>query len=109
MSLETITIKNREYPKPSIDRMKRKQVKKLKPVLERVQGEDLDAIWDLVGLMVPGLPVSVLDDLDMGQCKDLLESSGVAKFSTETPADAADAAAEGEAITAGESLASTDS
>lgn len=109
MSLENITIKNREYPKPSIDRMKRKQVKKLKPVLERVQAEDLDAIWDLVGLMVPGLPVSVLDDLDMGECKELLESSGVAKFNSGKPAEGEAAAVDGEAITAGESLASTDS
>lgn len=106
---KTITIKNREYPEPSIDRMKRKQVKKLKPAMERMKNEDMDAIWEMVGLLVPDLPPAVLDDLELGECKQILEDSGIAKFSNDKPAEGEDAAAEGDAITAGESLASTDS
>ena len=99
MTLPTIEIRGTKYPEPAMDRMKRKAVKKLKPLLTRLQDEDLDALWDLVGAMVPDLPAKDLDDLDMGECKDILTVAGVAKFNTEADPD----------ITAGESSASTNS
>lgn len=104
MSLPTITIANKQYPEPSIDRMKRKQIKKLKPVMARVEAEDLDAIWDLVALMVPDLPAATLDDLDLGDCKKILTDSGVVKFN-DGATDAEDTEGEGTGITAGESSA----
>lgn len=105
MSLPTISIKGKEYPEPSINRMKRKQIKKLNPVLKRVQNEDLDAIWDMVSLLVPTLTASVLDDLELGECKEILEQSGVVQFSKEAPEEPVDS----DAITVGESSASTNS
>lgn len=100
MAEKKITIRGKEYPEPHIDRMKRKAVKKLKPLLAKMQGEDLDALWDLVGVMVPGIPAADLDDLDMGECKDILTTAGVAKFSDDAPDPE---------ISAGESSASTNS
>lgn len=110
MTLEnpTITIREKTYPEPSMDRMKRKTVKKLKPALERMKNEDLDALWELVGLLVPGLNGATLDDLDMGECKGILQDAGIAKF--ERPED--DAEGDGDAedgITPGESSALTNS
>ncbi|WP_346921693.1 hypothetical protein [Glutamicibacter creatinolyticus] len=106
MSLETITVNGHEYPKPSIDRMKRKQVKKLKPSLERLKNEDMDAVWEIVGLLIPSLSAAKLDDLELGECKEILTNAGIAKFDDdkaktdqETP----------EGITPGESSASTNS
>ncbi|MGP9782527.1 hypothetical protein ACT3UQ_08715 [Glutamicibacter sp. AOP12-B1-11] len=109
MSLPTIEIKGKKYPEPSINRMKRKQIKKLNPVLKRVQGEDLDAIWDMVSLLVPGLTATVLDDLELGECKDILAKSGVVTFEDDKPADGESEPADSDAITVGESSASTDS
>lgn len=106
MSLPTITIRSTEYPKPSLNRLKRKQVKKLKPVLSRVQNEDLDAIWDTVGLLVSDLPATVLDDLDLGECKDIIEAAGVAKFSDDRETEPS---SDDDEITVGESSASTNS
>ncbi|MGO1319931.1 MAG: hypothetical protein ACTII7_07795 [Galactobacter sp.] len=106
MSLPTITIRGKKYPQPSLDRLKRKQVKKIKPVLTRVQNEDLDAIWDTVGLLISDLPSTVLDDLELGECKTIIEAAGIAKFSNdEEPASGAD----DDEITVGESSASTNS
>lgn len=105
LSLPTIEIKGKEYPEPSLDRMKRKQIKKLTPVLKRVQGEDLDAIWDMVALLVPSLSATVLDDLDLGECKDILSKSGVVNFTEDKPEPDADP----DAITVGESSASANS
>lgn len=111
MTLENpmTTIRDKQYPEPSMDRMKRKAVKKLNPILERVKGEDLEGVWELVGLLVPGLPVSTLDDLDLGECKQILEDSGIMKFSGKdaTDADGEDDAEDG--ITPGESSALTNS
>lgn len=100
MAEKTITIRGKEYPKPHLDRMKRKQAKALRPLLERLQNEDLDALWDVTGSLVPTLPKKDLDDLEMGECKSILSVAGVAKFDTD--ADAPE-------ITAGESSASTSS
>ena len=99
MALSQITIKGKKYPKPSIDSMNREQVRKLKPALAKMQGEDMDALWDVVGQLVPKLPKATLDALTIGECKDILTKAGVAKF--DQPAD-------GE-ITVGESSASTGS
>lgn len=68
------------YPAPHIDRMKRKAIKKLKPLLAELQGEDMDSLWELVGALIPGRPAKDLDDLDLGECKELLSGAGVAKF-----------------------------
>lgn len=100
MAEKTIEIRGNTYPAPAMDRMKRKSVKKLRPLLTRLQEEDLDALWDLVGAMVPDLPVKDLDDLDMGECKSILTIAGVAKFDTESPDPD---------ISVGESSASTNS
>lgn len=99
---KTITIRGEKYPRPHIDRMKRKQAKKLKPVLAKVQAEDLDALWEVVGILLPGLPAKVLDDLDVGECKQIMTTSGVAQFNAPADEDEAD-------ITVGESGASTGS
>ncbi|MGP5219501.1 hypothetical protein [Arthrobacter rhombi] len=110
MTLEnpTITIREKTYPEPSMDRMKRKTVKKLKPALERMKNEDLDALWELVGLLVPGLNGATLDDLDMGECKGILQDAGIAKF--ERPEDDAEGDDDAEdGITPGESSALTNS
>lgn len=80
MSVSKVEINGKSYPKPSLDRLKRKEVKKLKPALERLKNEDLDALWELVGLLVPTLSAAALDALDMGQCKEVLTEAGVAKF-----------------------------
>lgn len=105
---KTIEIKGKTYPEPSIDRMKRKAIKKLQPNIDRLKNEELDALWDLVGLLVPGLSVAVLDDMELGECKKLLNDSGIVKLEdADTGKDDADA--EGEGITPGESLALTDS
>jgi|GEM_PF-3839444 len=98
---ETITINGKEYPAPHIDRMKRKQAKKLKPLLGKLQGEDLEALWDVVALMIPSLTPSALDDLDLGECKAIISRAGVAKFDDVQP--------DGDEITVGESGASTSS
>ena len=98
---ETITINGKEYPAPHIDRMKRKQAKALKPLLGKIQGEDLDALWDVVALMMPSMTKPAVDDLDLGECKRILSAAGVAKFDDAAPVD-------GE-ITVGESGASTSS
>ena len=96
---KTIEIKGKSYPEPSLDRMKRKAVKKLQPNLDRLKNEDLDALWDLVALLVPTLPGAVLDDLELGECKGILAESGVVQVDEEKPdADGA----EDEKITAGE-------
>lgn len=100
MAEKTIEIRGKKYPAPHIDRMKRKAIKKLKPLLADLQGEDMDALWALVGALIPGLPVKDLDDLDLGECKELLTAAGVANFSSETAQPG---------ITAGESSASTNS
>lgn len=100
MTEKSIELRGKKYPAPSMNRMKRKAVKKLKPLLERLKNEDLEALWEIVGAMMPTLTVAVLDDLDLGECKSILTDAGVAKFDSETP-DAE--------ITAGESSASTSS
>ncbi|MGO3147083.1 MAG: hypothetical protein ACTIJ6_05320 [Leucobacter sp.] len=100
MAEKTIELRGNTYPAPHIDRMKRKAIKKLKPLLAELQGEDMEALWDLVGALVPGLPAKDLDDLDLGECKALLSDAGVAKFSNDAPE---------QEITAGESSASTNS
>ena len=100
MTLPTITIRGIQYPEPSIDRMKRKQVKAMRPLVARMQDEDLDSLWDIVALVIPALPADTVDDLELGECKAILEKSGLAKFSNEP---------QSEEITAGESSASTNS
>lgn len=111
MTLEnpTITIREKTYPEPSMDRMKRKTVKKLKPALERMKDEDLDALWDLVGMLVPALTPATLDDLEMGECKAILEDSGIARFSKAGDAEDEDEGDAEAGITPGESSALTNS
>lgn len=85
MSLKTITIRGAEYPEPSIDRLKRKQAKNLANVMKEVGAleggiEDvsaLDVLWDLVGIVIPTLPEDVLDDLDLGECQEILSDAGL--------------------------------
>lgn len=100
MALSQITIRGKEYPKPSIDSMNREQVRKLKPDLAKLQGEDMEAIWDVIGHLIPKLSKETLDSLTIGECKRLLENAGVAKFTEGAPESD---------ISVGESSASTDS
>lgn len=109
MALPTVNINGNTYPAPSIDRLKRKQIKNLNPALERMRNEDLDAIWEIVGLMVPTLPEADLDELDLGDCKKILSDSGIAQFNDSAPADGAEQGDAEAPITLGESSASTDS
>ncbi len=77
---EMVTVRGKKYPKPHIDKLNRKQVKKLKPLLSRLQGEDLDALWGVIGLLIPELSTSDLDNLTLGECKQVLTEAGVANF-----------------------------
>lgn len=85
MALPTITIRNKKYPKPSIDRLKRSQARKLTGIMKTMDGleggfeslDNLDALWELVGIMVPDLPEDVLDDLEMGECQTILDEAGL--------------------------------
>lgn len=109
MALKTISILDKSYPEPSMDRMKRKQIKKLKPALERLQNEDLDALWDVVALVVPTLPEEALEEIDLGECKKILSDAKIANFDDGNAEAEAAVEVDGAEITAGESSASTNS
>lgn len=100
MTLPTITIRKKKYPAPSVDRLKRKAVKELQPKLKLMQDGEFEVLWDILGLLMPAMEVEVLDDLDLGEVKQVLEDAGIAKFTE----DADDAE-----ISVGESSASTSS
>ena len=107
MPLPKIKIREKEYPRPSVNLMKRKQVQQLKPALQRMQEEeDMEALWDVLGLMVPDLPKRVLDDLTVGECKRVIQDAGLAVFTGE---DAVDEDGHDVEITVGESSASANS
>lgn len=77
---DSISIRGKKYPKPHIDNLNRKQVGKLRPLLTKLQKEDLDAVWGVIGVLVPNLPASTLDELQLGECKTILTEAGVANF-----------------------------
>ena len=99
MTLPMIDIRGKEYPSPSVDRLKRAAVKKLNPLLTLMQDGEFEVLWDILGMLTPTMEKKVLDDLDLGEVKQILQDAGIANF---TGADA-------EGITAGESSASTNS
>lgn len=84
MSDKTITIRGKKYPEPSIDRMKRKQAKQFQEVSKVIEkdpsGAGMDMLWEMVGILMPSLPEDVLDDLDLGECKHVLEVAGAMQF-----------------------------
>lgn len=92
-------IKGKKYPKPDINRFKRSQVKALKPAMAKLHAEDFEALWDIIHILFPDLPDDVLDDLDVSECKSIVERAGVAKFTDDDSGE----------ITVGESSASTSS
>ena len=85
MALKTITIRGKEYPEPSVDRLKRKQAKKFQEISKQIErspsGVPIDMLWDMAEILVPNLPEDVLDDLELGEIKEMIESAGIMNFS----------------------------
>lgn len=86
-ALNKITIRGKKYNKPALERMKRKQVKKLPGLLKVIENaqntksetaaiESIEVLWDFVGIVLPELPEKVLDDLDVSECQAILQESG---------------------------------
>lgn len=73
---EHIEIKGKKYAKPDVNRIKRGQAKQMKKIGARAES-DLSALWDLLEVLVPGIPTEVVDDLEVGEVKQILTDAGV--------------------------------
>lgn len=84
MALEKIKIRGVEYRKPSIGGLKRKQARRFGEVIGSVSGleggldnlEAMDALWELVEVLLPDLPADTLDDLEFDECQKVLHDAG---------------------------------
>lgn len=94
---EQIEIKGKKYTKPDVNRIKRGQAKQMKKIGARAES-DLSALWDLLEVLVPGIPTEVVDDLEVGEVKQILTDAGVIQDTENT---------DPEAVTMGESSASS--
>ena len=76
---DTIKIAGKTYPKPRVERFKRKDARALTALMKRVQDDemDLDALWDMVDVAVPTLPEDVLDDLTVEECQQVMIDAGI--------------------------------
>lgn len=109
---DMIEIRGKKYLKPAMERMKRKQIKEFQAMANQYldpADTDWDVLWDMIEVLVPKLPKSVLDDLEMGECQRILVDSGIISMKDDgTPETGSDDDADvSEEITMGESSAST--
>ncbi len=108
---EVVKYKGKNYKVNGFNNLSRKQVRTLREAIVRAnamgegggdttqQLDAAEALWDMVGVVLPTIPEKVLDEMGMDDAQDLLSRAGIIKGDL----------AGGEDVTLGESSASTDS
>lgn len=110
---EVVKYKGKNYKVNQFNNLSRKQVRTLREAVTRANatsGEGVsvsdqldasEALWDMVAVVLPGIPEKALDDMGMDDAQDLLRRAGIIQ--------GAIAGDGGEGVSLGESSASTDS
>lgn len=82
--MSTMQIRGKKYPKPNPNKFKRHQVKAIKPIMAKIQDNDMEALWEVIELLFPDIPAHELDDLDLAECKSIVERAEIASFKNES-------------------------
>lgn len=69
-----ITIRDEKYRVRSFTKLKRKQARRVREIIDEMQSDNpsIDSAWDLLELVCPGLPEHVLDDMTLEECTAII-------------------------------------
>lgn len=73
--LKNVTIEGKEYKALNPNDMNRVQIKGLKKIM--YNQDDMESLWDLLALVVPGLPAKVRDNLTVTEVNAALAEAGI--------------------------------
>jgi len=83
--VKTVKVGRKTYPVRLPERMNRKQIRALKDAHLRANENDVEALWEIFELFVPGCPSDVVDELTAGEIGDILRTANLMAGDVDSP------------------------